>query len=191
MNKKDLILYCVTAGWALVTVATGLYYLTNSMAPAADVEAYSQNSPLAIPLENWEPGEVRTYLFDEKPIVVWRRDPAEIATAMAQFDPDVSKEKWLQVLNDGTLASEIGADAYTRMEWFIVSPVNVGGYGCITRAKAGDYEGFFDPCQAVHFDMWGRKMKGPTKENLKVPPFQFTEDGRAVFLDLSEMPSAK
>ncbi|WP_171181380.1 ubiquinol cytochrome C oxidoreductase [Ruegeria sp. HKCCD8929] len=191
MKKKGVILYYVTAGYAALTLATGLYFLSAGTKPTADVEASYQNNLHSIWLGNWEPGEVRTFRIDGKPIVLWRRDTAEIAAAMEQFDPDISKEEWSKALNDGTLALEMGPETYNRLEWFIASPINVGGYGCIVLAKAGDYDGFLDPCQAVHFDMWGHPKKGPTTENLNVTPAQFSEDRQTVFLDLSGMPTTR
>lgn len=191
MKQRGVLLYYVTAAFSVFVVGSGIFFLSASMKPTADVEARYRNDVHSVWLENWKPGDVRTLRLDEKPIVLWRRDITEIAAAMAQIDPDVSKEEWLNVLNDGTFAFEIGPEAYNRLEWFIASPINVGGYGCIVHPKVGDYDGFLDPCQAVHFDMWGRPKAGPTTENLKVTPAWFSEDLQSVYLDLSDMPTMK
>lgn len=194
MKKKGALLYYVTAGWGLFVVAAGLYFLSTAMKPTADVVANLQYGPRVIPLEGWEPGKARTLIIDEKPIVIWHRDPAEIATALSQMSPDVSSDQWLQFvrsINGESVSAELRQEFYSRVQWFVVSPINVGGHGCISAAQAGDYGGFFDPCQNVHFDMWGRRMKGPTEEHLLVPPYRFTEYGLNIVVDLSEMPSIR
>ncbi|SDX50142.1 ubiquinol-cytochrome c reductase iron-sulfur subunit [Ruegeria halocynthiae] len=191
MKSKSVFLCYLAASTGLVTVAIGLYFLLASMQPTADVVAKYQTRLQSISVEDWEPGEVRTFIFYGMPVLLWRRDLKEIATAMAQFDPETSKDEWSEVLENGALEFEIGRDAYTNLEWFIASPINVGGYGCVVLAKAGDYDGFFDPCQSVHFDMWGRPKQGPSMENLVIPPAQFTEDRRSILFDLSKMPSTR
>lgn len=110
---------------------------------------------------------------------------------MALLDPTTSPEEWLSVLNDGTLAFELGSEKFSRLEWFVVSPINTGGIGCVVLARAGEYGGFFDPCQGAHFDLWGRIQKGPTTQNLKVAPINLAEDGQSELIDLTDMPKLR
>ena len=191
MKKKSVTLYYMTAGWLLLGVIIGGHFLFTSMKPTADVKAKYRTNVHRIWIGELEPGDVTVLHIDQKPIVVWHRDLEEIATAMAQLEPEISREEWSTALTDGTLALEIGADAYTRLEWFIASPVNVDGLGCIVLSKTGDYEGFFDPCQGAHFDLWGRSQKGPAPQSLKVTPAQFSDDRLTVLLDLTDMPKTR
>lgn len=181
-------LYVLTAIWTLLTVAVGVYALTDSMAPTADVTAAPQSNLMWVSVEDWAPGDARPVSLGGKWIVIWRRDRAEMARAGAQAAPGTSIEEWSGALADGSFAREAGPEALLRLEWVFASPVNVGGDGCMVRAQAGDFGGFFDPCQNVHFDMWGTVKKGPTGENLKVTPARFGEDPKTVLLDLSDMP---
>lgn len=191
MKKKSVTLYYMTAGWLLLGAIIGGHFLFTSMKPTADVKAKYRTNVHRIWIGELEPGDVTILHVDQKPIVVWHRDLEEIATAMAQLEPKIPREEWSTALTDGTLALEIGADAYTRLEWFISSAVNVDGIGCIVLSKAGDYEGFFDPCQGTHFDLWGRSVKGPMPQSLKVTPAQFSDDRLTVLLDLTEMPKTR
>ncbi len=190
MQTKGNFLYYLTAGWAALIVTVGLYYLFSSAEPTADVEARYQARMQTVPIESWEPGDVRTLVFGRKPVVIWRRDQAEMAAAMSQADPSIPQEDWAEALNDGSLATLLGPEEFARIEWLIVSPINTGGFGCIVLTKAGDYDGFFDPCQGAHFDLWGRPQRGPTDKNLKVHPIYFAEGGQSLVLDLSTLPSS-
>lgn len=69
-----------------------------------------------------------------------------------------------------------------------MSPVNTGGLGCIVTPNDGDFGGFLDPCEDVHFDLWGRVQAGPTEANLQVLSYRISQDGRFNFVDLSEAP---
>jgi ubiquinol-cytochrome c reductase iron-sulfur subunit len=161
------------------------------MAPSADILALDQTNVRSVRIESLEPGDAKIFAIGGKPIVVWRRSPGEMAKAMAQLKLGISEAEFAKVLNDGSVALEIGPDAYARLEWFIGSPVNVSGYRCIVHPKMGDYGGFFDPCSATHFDMWGRPRKGLLREALKIPSFVFSHDRKSVLLDPSEMPSTR
>ncbi|EEE36354.1 ubiquinol-Cytochrome c reductase, iron-sulfur subunit [Rhodobacteraceae bacterium KLH11] len=187
MLKKGVFLYYLTAGWVLLMAAIGLMFLFSSMKPTADVKAQYQPRVYSVPIESWEPGEVRNLRIAGRPVVIWRSDLEEIATAMAQAEPDIPLEDWTEFLNNGSLARELGPEAYARMEWFVVSPISTAGFGCIVLTKAGDFDGFFDPCRGTHFDTWGRPQRGPARENLTTHPISFTEDRQSLVLEISRL----
>ena len=140
----------------LLTVLIGIYFLFSGMKPSADVASQHDNDIHQVSVAEIKPGDVRQIALNQRPIIIWRRSNEEIAQAMALLDPKVTPETWLTMLHDGRLAQELEADEFARLEWFVVSPINTGGMGCLVLAKAGDYRGFFDPCQSAHFDLWGR-----------------------------------
>lgn len=191
MKTNSVFLYYAAAGWTALGAVLVLYFLLQSMEPTADVKAKYQNRIRSVLVENWEPGDVKTLMFDDKPVVLWRRSLAEMATAMAQIEPSIPEKDWFAALNDGSLKYDLGPEKFSRLEWLVISPINAGGYGCIVRTKAGDYGGFFDACQTVHFDLWGRPRKGPTNENLRVAPAQVAEDQRSIYIDVSDLPSTR
>ena len=175
----------------LLTVLIGLYFLFNGMKPSTETVAQYANNFHRVWVAEIERGETKLIKVGRQPILVWRRNDEEIAQAMALLDPKTSSETWLSILNDGTLALELGSEKFASLEWFIVSPINTGGIGCVVLTKAGDYGGFFDPCQGAHFDLWGRIQKGPTTQSLKVAPMTLAEDGKSVMIDLTEMPKLR
>ncbi len=189
--KKGVILYYLTGGWALLTVAIGAHFLMSSMEPTADVKSSYQARLHTIPIVSWAPGEIKRLVIRGKPVVIWRRSPTEMATAMSQADASIPLKDWAEVLNDGSLANALGPEEFARVEWLIVSPISPAGLGCIVLAQAGDYHGFFDPCRGVHFDMWGRPQKGPSHERLITQLAYLTEDQQALVLDTSQFPLPK
>ncbi|CUJ88915.1 Ubiquinol-cytochrome c reductase iron-sulfur subunit [Ruegeria denitrificans] len=174
-----------------MTVTIGLYFLFSGMAPTADVEAHYENRPGTVRIASWKPGDARLLKVKGKPVTIWRRDLAEMASAMAQFDPSVPLEEWSGLLESGSLKQELGPEVFARLEWFIVSLISTAGLGCIILAKTGNYAGFFDPCAGVHYDMWGRPQKGPTNEILVVPPHRTNVEGQFVVIDTSRLPAPK
>lgn len=69
--------------------------------------------------------------------------------------------------------------------------INTGGIGCLALPKAGLHDGFYDSCQNVHFDMWGRVMSRPTDQNLIVVPSTYVNDKAKIIFDLSNLPEVE
>jgi ubiquinol-cytochrome c reductase iron-sulfur subunit len=65
------------------------------------------------------------------------------------------------------------------------------GIGCVALRNVGLHDGFYDPCQNVHFDMWGRAMTGPTDKNLIVVPATYVVDRAKIIFDLSNLPEVE
>ncbi len=189
--KKGVLLYYVTAGWALLTAAIGLHFLLSSMDPTADVKSRNQAILHTFPIESWKPGDVKRLSIEGRPVIIGRRSSTEIATAMAQAQPSISVEDWEQYFNDGSLEDALGSQDFARLDWFIVSAISTASFGCIVLSQAGDYGGFLDPCQGVHFDMLGRPQKGPSLDRLPSHPIYFTESGQALVIDISRLPSPR
>lgn len=73
---------------------------------------------------------------------------------------------------------------YDQLRVLVVSTVNTGGLGCIALANAGDAGGFFDPCDDVHFDAWGRVAKGGPAADLMLSPIDLSEDRETLRVDI-------
>ncbi len=188
MKKTSVKLYYVTAGWMLLTVLVGGYFLFSATTPTADVKAkYNPNLKSAY-VGDLEPGGLSVFSINGKPIVVWRRSNEEMARALTQLNPELTFDQVLRGLEDGTLAKAVGLDEFTFLEWLVVSRVDVGGIGCIVTIKAGDFGGFLDPCRKSHFDLWGRAVKGLSDQNLKIVPSRFDEELQSMLLDVTDMP---
>lgn len=143
MINKNNALYYLTAGWLFSTVATGLYYLANSATPTADVTAQTNTNLHHISVVDMAPGDTAFSSFNGKPVVIWRRSLPQMATALTQWDPHFAYDDILESLQDGSLEAEMDPEQYTYLEWLALSPVDLGGIGCVTLANAGDFGGFF------------------------------------------------
>ncbi len=186
--KKGNFLYYAAGGWLSLTVMAGIYFLFQATLPSADVASVSRSNVYILDVENFEPGQSATFRLDGVPVVIWRRDFVQKVQALELLGFEFNGNTSLLEEVRAKAEIEIEPDRVLRFEWFVVSPINTGGYGCMVLPDAGDLGGFFDPCQDVHFDLWGRVGKGPTEVDLQVFPWSISDDGSAVTVDVSNAP---
>lgn len=90
-----------------------------------------------------------------------------LARNSARLSPLVWRAAWA----DRSLSVISGHDAYLVM---------IGGcthLGCVPLGDgAGDFGGWFCPCHGSHYDTAGRIRKGPTPENLHIPPLALSDN---------------
>ena len=187
MTRQSLLFYATGVCFAF-TVLVAVSSLFDAMRPTKDLTSRSQSSVRSISVENFAQGEAKFFKFGKVPVVVWRRDYAQQIKALEHIGLHVGED--LKLLDEvkANGAIEIESGKVLRLEWFVVSPINVGGYGCIVLRNAGDFGGFFDSCQSVHFDLWGQAKAGPTKANLKPIPWTLSDDGTTIYVDLTSAP---
>ena len=177
MINKNNALYYLTAGWLFATVATGLYYSANSATPTADVTAQTNANLHQISVVDMAPGDTAFSGFNGKPVVIWRRSLPQMATALVQWDSSLAYDDILESLQDGSLEADMDPKQFTYLEWLVISPVDMGGIGCVTLADAGVFGGFFDPWRCTHFDIWGRGHKSASEHESQIGP-QRVDDKR-------------
>lgn len=166
----------------------GVYFLFQSTLPSEDVSADPRSTFYALNVENFKPVQAKLFRLDNIPVVVWRRDYTQKVEALELLGADFSENPHLleEIRDVGEIEIEPGY--VLRFEWFVVSPINTGGYGCIVQPDAGDFGGFFDSCQDVHFDLWGQVQTGATGTDLQVIPWSLSDDGTVITVDLKEAP---
>ncbi|MBF9036233.1 hypothetical protein HKCCE2091_18465 [Rhodobacterales bacterium HKCCE2091] len=143
---------------------------------------------LSVFAEHFEPGRVSTIWLDERPITVWRRDFDQKVRSLEQLGLTTElHERILGEIRDRE-EFEIEPGQVVQFEWFVASPVNTGGSGCLVMPESGAVDGFFDPCESVHFDLWGRVRRGPSETDLFVPPWVFSDDRRLIIVDIRDAP---
>jgi Rieske Fe-S protein len=49
-------------------------------------------------------------------------------------------------------------------------------FGCIPVGEAGDFDGWYCPCHASHYDTSGRIRKGPAPRNMAIPDYSYISD---------------
>ncbi|WP_170409337.1 hypothetical protein [Ruegeria atlantica] len=186
--KKSNFLYYAAGGWLFLAVMAGVYFLFQATLPSADVARVSRPTVYTLDVENFEPGQSATFRLDQVPVVIWRRDFKQKVQALELLGVEINgNANFLEEVRVNE-EIEIEPDRVLRFEWFVVSPINTGGHGCIALPDAGDLGGFYDPCQDVHFDLWGRVRKGPTNMDLQVLPWSISDDSSAIIVDVSNAP---
>lgn len=186
--KQSKPLYFATGGMLVVSVAVGVHFLFKTMSPTADITNAPRNTVYTLSVEGFEPGHIATYRLDDVPVVVWRRNFEQKVQALDLLGVEVSGNADLLEEVRVTDEIEIEPNLVLNFEWFVVSPINTGGYGCIVLSGAGNSGGFFDPCQGVHFDLWGRVQSGPTEVDLQVPPWNISDDASVITVDVGKAP---
>ncbi len=186
--KRTSPLYYATGICVVFAVIFGVNFLFAAMQPTRDVTRQPESSVRSLPIENFEQGDVKVFKLGKVPVVVWRRNYAQRIEALEQLGTHVNENSDLldEIISNGSIEIEPGG--VLRLEWFVVSPINIGGYGCIVLQNAGDFGGFFDPCQGVHFDLWGQVKKGPTVANLQAIPWTLSDDGRTIYVNIAGAP---
>ncbi|WP_299627869.1 hypothetical protein [uncultured Tateyamaria sp.] len=186
--KQSNALYFATGGMLVLTVAVGLFFLFQTMSPTADITSAPRNTVYTLNVQGFEPRQTATYRLDGVPVVVWRRSFEQKVQALELLGVEIRGNTELLEEVRRTDEIEIEPDLVLHLEWFVVSPINTGGYGCVVLAGAGDLGGFFDPCQGVHFDLWGRVKSGPTEADLQVLPWNISEDASVITVDVGNAP---
>lgn len=190
-SNKNNTLYYVTATWLGIAALVGIYFLLQTTQPTSDIDPLPETTLYTLDVESVEPGETSTFILDDVPVIVWRRDFAQQIHALDLLGIDLSKHA--NALEELRARGEIELEAgrTLRVEWFVVGAINPGGYGCMVVPTIRDVGGFFDPCQEVLFDLWGRVSDGPTKDDLQVLPWRFSERNKWVFVDVAGAPKQK
>ena len=124
-------------------------------------------------------------------MIVWRRDFEQKVRALEQLGVQFFGDEALLEEVRTTSEVEMSSGETLQIEWLVISPINTGGWGCIVQSEAGDFGGFFDPCQSVHFDLWGRVQSGPTQSDLQGLPWSFSEAEDTIIVDTSRAPTTE
>ena len=135
---------------------------------------YPRGSPLAVDLTDLAVGKLLTLDWQDKPVWVLRRTPAELA-ALAAHEArltDPQSEKSVQPESCRNRHRAI------RPEIFVAVGLCTH-LGCTPQLRGAD--GFTCPCHASHYDLAGRVFKvGPAPANLVIPAYHFASENRLV-----------
>ncbi len=162
-TRRDF-LYLTAAGMGVVGAAAVAWPIIDSMNPAADVRALASTE---IDLSPVEEGMAITVVWRGNPVFVRYRTAAEIETARG-------------VSLDELPDPQTDEDRVQKAQWLIMVGLCTH-LGCIPKGQRvgdnkGDWDGWFCPCHASHYDTSGRIRKGPAPRNLDVPPYEFLDD---------------
>jgi len=157
-TRRDF-LYVATGTFAAVGALAAMWPLVHQMNPSADVLALSSTD---VDLSAIEPGQSVTVMWRGRPVFIRHRTEVEIEAARAVDLRDLPDP-------------ESDEDRVVRPEWLIMIGVCTH-LGCVPLGQRGDYNGWFCPCHASHYDTSGRIRRGPAPTNLEVPIYTFLTD---------------
>lgn len=185
MQKPNL-LYVSTAAAITVIVFVSGYYLIRSGQPSAEVAAQEEANRPYIDVADFAPGDAKVLLLKGRPIIVWRRDKADMALAELQNTPSHWTNDLSKIL--GKLEPVFADDANLTLdgEWFIALGEFPNSSPYIPLLRTGDFEGFFDMHWASHYDLSGRFRSGVRSANLTIVSAEYANDGQHIRLDLRE-----
>ncbi len=169
-TRRDF-LYIATGSVAAVGAAATAWPLIDQMNPDASVRALAS---IEVDISSLTEGASITIKWRGNPVFIRYRTPAEIEEARAVKLDD---------LVDG-LARNSNVDASApatdenrvRNENYLVMLGVCTHLGCVPLGEAGEFNGWYCPCHASHYDTSGRIRKGPAPENLPVPEYTFVTD---------------
>jgi hypothetical protein len=187
----DRFLYILTGSAVAVTLFLALGALVRAGQPSADQLALSAAQRPVIEVADFAPGDVEIRMFDGLPIVIWRRNAADMELAALQDDPDLWWVSHSQVLGLPNPVFASDENLTIGGEWFIALVWIPVGFQTAAHARRGDFDGFFDMHYANHYDLSGRLRKGYGGPNMTIVRAELSEDGRTIQLDLRRLPPAR
>jgi ubiquinol-cytochrome c reductase iron-sulfur subunit len=133
-----------------------------------------QGSPLAVDLQDLPSGKLLTLNWQDKPVWVLRRSPAEIA-ALADHETLL-----LDADSQHSVQPQACRNRHRSLRPDIFVAVGLCTHqGCTPQLRGAD--GFTCPCHASHYDLAGRVFKaGPAPANLVIPAHHFASENRLV-----------
>ncbi len=143
-------------------------------------KAKAKGAPISIDVAGIAPGEVRSYKWRGKAILVMRRSDEQIAAL------SYSKGSLLDENDPADIQPKYVDPTHRALNpEFLVAQGNCTHLGCVpnldtTRGKelVGDWwrGGFLCPCHDSMYDYAGRVVRGPAPRNLRIPPHRFANE---------------
>ncbi len=168
-DKRDFI-FIATGAVAAAGAASVAWPLVAQMGKAADTLAAGS---IEIDLAQIEEGQQLKMLWRGKPVFVRHRTPAEIEAAETT-DIDALRDPQA---DDARLVP--GPSGQVDPKYLVMVGVCTH-FGCIPVGADGgfngDYNGWYCPCHASHYDTSGRIRKGPAPLNMAIPPYEYVSD---------------
>lgn len=163
-DRRDF-LYIATSAVAGIGAVISLWPFIDQMNPTANVQALATTEVDLSPIET---GQTIKIVWQGKPVYVRHRTPVQIKAAQSATVDDLPNP-------------ETDTDRVQQDQWLVVVGI-CPHLGCIPVSDPdnlrGEFGGWFCPCHGSQFDDSGRIRKGPSPDNLAVPPYQFIEDNK-------------
>lgn len=169
-TRRDF-LYIATGAVAAVGAAAAIWPLIDQMNPDASVRALAS---IEVDISSLTEGASITVKWRGNPVFIRYRTAAEIEEARAVSLDDLPDGL---ARNDNVDANAPASDENrVRDEKYLVMLGVCTHLGCVPIGEAGEFNGWYCPCHASHYDTSGRIRKGPAPENLPVPEYDFVSE---------------
>lgn len=191
-RRKWVATTCTLGGVA--GVATVIPFVS-SFAPSERAKA--AGAPVEVDISRIAPGEMHTVAWRGKPVWILHRTPEQIKN-LSKNDRFLADPK----SNNPDYTPEFAKNEYrSRKPEYLVCVGICTHLGCspnplfATGPQPGvpNYweGGFLCPCHGSYYDLAGRVYKNvPAPDNLEVPPYAFSDDGRMLIVGVDEKPKA-
>ena len=164
-DKRDFI-FIATGAAAAAGAGLLAWPLVSQMGKAADTLAAGS---IEINLASVPEGQQLKMLWRGAPVFVRHRTAAEIEAAESV---DLASLPDAQADNERLIAKPDG----TVDPRYLVMVGVCTHFGCIPVGESGDYDGWYCPCHASHYDTSGRIRKGPAPRNMAIPDYEYISD---------------
>lgn len=126
-------------------------------------------------------GTHRIIKFDNRPVILIHRSDAQREVARSQLATQEYRPLLNRAFYPTEPITEENSSVFGKGKFLIFNnytPV----FGCVTYYEMGDYDGWFDPCRANHYDLYGGFRKGADGFSLEIPRFHIVDDRRIVLV---------
>jgi ubiquinol-cytochrome c reductase iron-sulfur subunit len=169
-----------TLGTAAVTLGTGVWGLSKSLGPSADVA--QEKWATKIDLNSLIAGELQTISFDNYPVFALRLTGEQLLKARSEIDGK-PHDPFAQNAN---LVTDAKANFENRSidseGTIVILDGRCPRLDCRLFYDIGDYDGWFCPCGGSHFDILGRFRKGIAPTNMRIPQFTVSDSAQLTLL---------
>ncbi len=169
-TRRDF-LYIATGSFAAVGAAASVWPLVDQMNPDASVRALAS---IEVDISSLTEGGSITVKWRGNPVFIRYRTQTEIDEAR-NVDLNDLVDNLARNNNVDAAAPATDENRATNEKYLVMLGVCTH-LGCVPLGEAGDFNGWYCPCHASHYDTSGRIRKGPAPENLPVPEYTFVTD---------------
>lgn len=161
-------------GMTAFGIGSFLWMLTRAADTSTNVQTAGN---LEIDLNQIPEGETKTFDFKGSPVTVRHRTRAEIEKAQRLYGPGL-RDPFAnnQLLHEQDPATNENRSIAGKSAFIAVISTCTHTQKCATQPNMGDFNGWFCPCCATHYDLAGRVIKGIAPRNLLIPRYRLSNN---------------
>ena len=161
-------------GMGVFGVGSFLWMLTRAANTPSEIQTAGD---LKIDLSQIREGETKTFAFKGSPVSIRHRNADEIAEAQRLYGPSL-RDPYAnnQLLHERDPATNANRSIAGNSVFIAVVSTCTHTQKCATQPNMGDFNGWFCPCCATHYDLAGRVIKGIAPRNLLIPRYRLANN---------------